>query len=133
MLTPFHYQNDKAIPWRYTCNVTTPGPLIVPFSLGSTSQQTVNDITGVGGMTQSGLCQEEKSMEKTNTVTVKTHKQKVNTVVLPPVETNAPITKAEACEFLKFIKHNEYNLVEQLNKTPSRISLLSLLTSFEPH
>ena len=77
--------------------------------------------------------QEEKSMDKTNTVTIKTQKQQGNTIVLPPVETNAPITEAEACEFLKFIKHSEYNVVEQLNKTSARISLLSLLTSFKPH
>ena len=71
---PFHYQNDKAVPWRYTYNVTTPGSLVVPFSSGSISQQTINDITGVGGMTRSGRCyapglmgvgQKEKSMEKT--------------------------------------------------------------------
>ena len=80
-----------------------------------------------------GVGQKEKSMKKINTVTVETQKQKENTVVLPPVETNASVMKAEACEFLKFIKHSEYNVVEQLNKTPARISLLSLLTSFEPH
>ena len=59
-----------------------------------------------------GVGQKEKSMEKTNTVTVETQKQKENTIVLPLVETNAPITEAEACEFLKFIKHSEYNVVE---------------------
>ena len=99
-------------------------------------------MTGVGGMTRSGCCyapglmgvgQKKKNMEKTNTVTVETQKQKENTVVLPSVKTNAPIMEAEACEFLKFIKYSEYNVVEQLNKTPTRISLLSLLTSFEPH
>ena len=41
--------------------------------------------------------------------------------------------KAEASEFFKFIKHSEYNVVEQLNKTLTRISLLSLLTSSKPH
>ena len=52
-----------------------------------------------------GICQEEKGIEKTNTVTAEIQKQKENVVVLPPVETNAPVTEAEACEFLKFIKH----------------------------
>ena len=73
VLAPFHYQNDKAVPWRYTCNVTTPRSLVIPFSSESTSEQTINDITGVGGMTRSGRCyapglmgvgQEEKSMDK---------------------------------------------------------------------
>ena len=80
-----------------------------------------------------GVGQEEKNMEKINTVTVETQKQKENKVVLSPAETNAPVTEAEACEFLKFIKHSKYNMVEQLNKTLEWISLLSLVTSFEPH
>ena len=37
------------------------------------------------------------------------------------------------CEFLKFIKHSEYNVIEQLNKTPTRISLLSLFQNSEVH
>ena len=40
--------------------------------------------------------------------------------------TSEPVIEKEACEFLKFIKHSEYNVIEQLNKTPTRISLLSL-------
>ena len=41
--------------------------------------------------------------------------------------------KAEANEFLKFIKHSEYSIVEQLHKLPTKISLLSLMLNFEPH
>ena len=37
----------------------------------------------------------------------------------------------EACEFLKFIKHRKYNIVEQLNKLIIRISMLSLLQNSE--
>ncbi|XP_038996868.1 uncharacterized protein LOC120121584, partial [Hibiscus syriacus] len=36
-------------------------------------------------------------------------------------------------EFLKFLKHSEYNIVEQLHKTPARISMLSLLLHSEVH
>ena len=43
------------------------------------------------------------------------------------------MTEKEACEFLKFIKHSEYSVIEQLNKTPVRISLLSLFQSLEVH
>ena len=46
---------------------------------------------------------------------------------------NEPITKKEASKFLKFIKHGEYSMVEQLNKLPAHISLLALLMNFEPH
>ena len=47
--TPFHYQDDKAVFWRY-------GPLIIPVHADNTSNETVNDIIGVGGMTRSGRC-----------------------------------------------------------------------------
>ncbi|XP_019451885.1 PREDICTED: uncharacterized protein LOC109353985 [Lupinus angustifolius] len=43
------------------------------------------------------------------------------------------VSNEEACEFLKFIKQSEYRVVDQLNRTPARISILSLLMSFEPH
>ena len=44
-----------------------------------------------------------------------------------------PIVQKEACEFLKFIKHSEYSVVEQLNKMPARISMLSLLQNSDIH
>ena len=43
------------------------------------------------------------------------------------------VTEKKACEFLKFIKHSEYSVIEQLNKTPTRISLLSLFQSSKTH
>ena len=46
---------------------------------------------------------------------------------------NEPITEIEANEFLKFIKHSEYSIVEQLHKLPAKISLLALMLHSEPH
>ena len=46
---------------------------------------------------------------------------------------NEPITKTKANEFLKFIKHNEYSIVEQLHKLPAKISLVALMLHSEPH
>ena len=46
---------------------------------------------------------------------------------------NEQISEAEANEFLKFIKHNEYSIVEQLHKLSAKISLLSLMLNSEPH
>ncbi|KAF1890986.1 hypothetical protein Lal_00001119 [Lupinus albus] len=43
------------------------------------------------------------------------------------------ITEEEAYEFLRFIKQSEYKVVDQLNRTPARISILSLLMSSEAH
>jgi len=44
-----------------------------------------------------------------------------------------PVTKEESNEFLKLIKHSEYCIVDQLKKTPARISLMALILSSEPH
>ncbi|KAK5833507.1 hypothetical protein PVK06_017350 [Gossypium arboreum] len=46
---------------------------------------------------------------------------------------NEPVTENEAKEFLKFFKHNEYSVVEQLHKQPPCISVLALLLSLEKH
>ncbi|XP_019465413.1 PREDICTED: uncharacterized protein LOC109363617 [Lupinus angustifolius] len=43
------------------------------------------------------------------------------------------VSNAETCEFLKVTKQSEYRVVDQLNRTPARISILSLLMSSEPH
>ena len=43
------------------------------------------------------------------------------------------MTLEEAHEFLRLIQQSEFKVVEQLNKTPARISLLELLINFEPH
>lgn len=47
------------------------------------------------------------------------------------MEVNKLINKEETNEFLKLMKHNEYSVVEQLKKTPTKISLLSLILGFE--
>ncbi|XP_040951512.1 uncharacterized protein [Gossypium hirsutum] len=46
---------------------------------------------------------------------------------------NEPIKEEEATVFLKFLKHSEYSVVEQLHKQPARISVLTLLKSSEVH
>ncbi|XP_050899608.1 uncharacterized protein LOC127106344 [Lathyrus oleraceus] len=43
------------------------------------------------------------------------------------------ITFEESQEFLKLIRKSDFKIVEQLNQTPSKISILSLLLSFEAH
>ena len=46
---------------------------------------------------------------------------------------NESVTKIEANEFLKFIKHSEYSIVEQLHKLSAKLSLLALMLHSEPH
>jgi len=43
------------------------------------------------------------------------------------------MSEEKAHKFLKLMKHNEYNIVEKLKKTPARISLMSLILTLEPH
>ncbi|XP_040955931.1 uncharacterized protein [Gossypium hirsutum] len=44
-----------------------------------------------------------------------------------------PVKEEKAMEFLKFLKHSEYNVVEQLHKQPACISILFLLLNSEIH
>ena len=46
---------------------------------------------------------------------------------------NESVIEAKVNEFLKFIKHSEYSIVEQLHKMPAKISLLALMLNSEPH
>ena len=65
-----------------------------------------------------------------------TEQRGVEAIVLKKKEKepmNEPVTEAEVNEFLKFIEHNEYNIVVQLHKLPAKISLLALMLHFEPH
>jgi len=43
------------------------------------------------------------------------------------------ISAEEATEFLRIIQQSEFKVIEQLNKTPARISLLGLLMNSKPH
>ena len=49
------------------------------------------------------------------------------------VGTSSGAPYVEADEFLKFIKHSEYSIVEQLHKLPAKIFLLALMMNSEPH
>ena len=43
------------------------------------------------------------------------------------------VSVEEASEFLQIIQQSEFKVIEQLNKTPARVSLLELLMNSEPH
>ena len=101
------------MPWNYTSQTVTPVPQAVAEQK---PEKSVNDVTGTRGMTRSGRCYAPsssgvKEMETSPDnegikITVSKKKDK------EPI--NEPITEMEADEFLKFIKHSEYSIVEQL-------------------
>ncbi|XP_016694482.2 uncharacterized protein [Gossypium hirsutum] len=73
---------------------------------------------------------QEWNLEKEKALAVELGKVKADKIE-PRV--NQPVTENEAKEFLKFLKHSEYSVVEQLHKQPARISVLELLLSLKVH
>ncbi|XP_073268737.1 uncharacterized protein [Populus alba] len=82
----------------------------------------------VGGLTRSGRCFTPEELENHRKA-----KGKDMTELTKTDEVNKPVSDEEANEFLKLMKHSEYSVVDQLKKTPARISLLSLILSSELH
>ncbi|EOY03805.1 Uncharacterized protein TCM_018989 [Theobroma cacao] len=106
---PFPYKDNKAVPWNYNCNVQ----VSEAKKWIAESQDDAANITAVGGITRSGRCYSPEAFEN-----LKNEKGE---------------EKEQSPRREEFIKHSEYNVVEQLNRLPARISLLSLLLSSEPH
>ena len=112
--TPFRYTNDKEVPWNYTNQVVSQEPQAVRVSLETKQESSVNDIVGTGGLTRSGRCYtpglsgvkggEEGTEQSDIEITILKKKGKESL--------NEPVSEAEANEFLKFIKHSEYRIVE---------------------
>ncbi|XP_040967134.1 uncharacterized protein [Gossypium hirsutum] len=121
----FPYKDSKRVPWNYSCNVTFPEektPINASekvqdegFYTHSRSRYTPN--TKVEQVKEKSLAIEQKKEKP----------------VGPEPTINESVTEKEAKEFLKFLKHSEYSVVEQLHKQPGRISVLALLLSSETH
>ncbi|XP_052490776.1 uncharacterized protein LOC128043022 [Gossypium raimondii] len=62
-----------------------------------------------------------------------TVEQKKGKIAEPVLFINEPVKEEEAVEFFTFLKHSEYNVVEQLHKQSARISVLALLLNSEVH
>ncbi|XP_016672983.2 uncharacterized protein [Gossypium hirsutum] len=129
---PFSYKDNKAVPWKYDVNIIVPE--------GEKSKVMNEDVSEVGHFTRSGRCYSPETVEPKKKVASRSQKGKAPMYeVEDDVETQLEqevkkaVNEEEAHEFLKFIKHSEYSVVEQLNKQPARISVLSLLLNSEPH
>ncbi|XP_017609162.1 uncharacterized protein LOC108455059 [Gossypium arboreum] len=117
-------QNQTAnYPVNYDCNVTIPGKESLVDALKEGQDR--------GSYTRSGrrydTTNEEVQPVKGKAPVVEKIKEKVTKSV------NEPVNEEEAKEFLKFLKHSEYSMVEQLCKQSARISMLALLLSSEVH
>ncbi|XP_052882214.1 uncharacterized protein LOC128290555 [Gossypium arboreum] len=118
----FPYKDNKGVPWNYDCNVTMPER----EDIASTSK----DAQVEGSYTRSGKRYDVEGVrvEPTKVKAFDIKKEKGVKVLF-----NEPVKEEEAREFLKFLKHSEYSVVEQLRKQPARISVLALLLSSEVH
>ena len=131
----FRYSSDKAVTWNYTNQVTSQEPQAVRVSPKIKQEQSVNDIVDTGGLSHIDRCyapgplrvkERDEGIEQSDVeVTVSKKKGK------EPL--NEPVTKTEANKFLKFIKHSEYSIIEQLHKLPAKIFLLALMLHSKPH
>ncbi|KAK5792531.1 hypothetical protein PVK06_033646 [Gossypium arboreum] len=126
--SPFPYKDNKAVPWKYDVNIVTPEDEKPKAMTGNVGE--------VGHFTRSGRCY-SKEIKKNSDLKQKgkapMHVTDDEHETTPEQEAKNPVDEEEAQEFLKFIKHSEYNVVEQLGKQPVRISILSLLLNSEPH
>ncbi|XP_052876205.1 uncharacterized protein LOC108473721 [Gossypium arboreum] len=121
----FPYKDSKRVPWNYDCNVTIPGgenPVVAlekgqdeGFYTRSRRRYTPNT---------------KAESAKGESVVIEQEKEKTTR---PESPVNEPVTEKEAKEFLKFLKHSEYSVVEQLHKQPARISVLALPLSSDTH
>ncbi|XP_050920473.1 uncharacterized protein LOC127138115 [Lathyrus oleraceus] len=126
--TPFPYVDTKAVPWVYDTSVYIHGQKIQEEQLKS-SDPMIN-ITGTGGITRSGriFAPTLTPIGTINPSTSDKGKQIDGTN-----QRQDPAPSNEVDEFLRIIKKSDYRVVNQLNQTPSKISMLSLLMCSEAH
>ncbi|KAL5146658.1 hypothetical protein HKD37_06G016460 [Glycine soja] len=135
---PFPYKNGKAMPWKYAAQ----GPdgrkdasvVHVKDDLSSTK---VTNKSGMSGMTRSGwifAAPELPVRSKNPKGKAKADVCESDKAGLTP-NNEVPVGKIakEGNNFSKKGIFTEFKVIEQLNKTPARISLLRLLMNSKPH
>ncbi|XP_050916448.1 uncharacterized protein LOC127131577 [Lathyrus oleraceus] len=132
--TPFAYENEKALSWIYQPRGFKQGQEDQPLMI---NKPNITSIVGPVGMTRSGRVFAPRIVDTSATVKGKeapvqilVPNQEIQDMHLYP---KAAVTREEAEEFLRIIKKSDYKGVDQLNQTPSKISMLSLLLNSEAH
>ncbi|XP_070020002.1 uncharacterized protein [Nicotiana sylvestris] len=105
-----HVTNTKTVPWNYNKTVMT-----------YKGKEIIEEVGETGGLTRSGRCYSPEELMKA---------KQIRGGQLP---IKKPVTEAEAEEFLKKMKAQDYSIIDQLRKTPAQISLLSLLIHSKEH
>lgn len=130
--TPLSYENTKEVPWIYDSTFYIHGQKIEDEPLAS-KEPTIN-ISRTWGVTRSGriFSPVPPTNDNGGTSSQDTRKQvESNEQGQDSTQRATPVSEVE--EFLHIIKKSDYKVVEKLNQTPSKISMLSLLMCFEAH
>src|SRR3954463_1012799 len=115
---PYPFDKMKAVPWEYETNTNT----------------AVSSIVGPGGMTRSGRIFKTAQIQPTSSGNLtKSGEQAVERPSDEAEPKDKETFSKDAEEFLALIKKSDYRVVDQLQQTPSKISLLSLLIHSEKH
>ncbi|KAI5436221.1 hypothetical protein KIW84_022622 [Lathyrus oleraceus] len=137
---PMPYSSDKAIPFRYNAVAVEDGKEV---PLPSPSVVNIADVSGL--TCSSRMFSPPKPQARADSVERPVGNAinspnpapvvKPSSVQKTPTSSVGPSgTVNEDCdEMLRLIKKSEYNVVDQLLQTPSKISVLSLLLNSEPH
>lgn len=126
----FHFERTKDVPWNYNSVVYIHGH---KKEEPNVPNESAVNIAGTGGMTRSGrIFSSAPSPENDDAeeVTKSKGKQVVSPGQVPPQN---KYVSEDIEEFLRIIKKSDYKVVDQLNQTPSKISILSLLLCSEAH
>jgi hypothetical protein len=142
---PIPYDKDDVVPWHYGGEVYCNGEKQEDQAAGETTVSKVDNV-GPNGFTRSGRLfapdtlrggeGEKEKKDKAEALARAKGKQVVSEgtpVVTPAPGGSEKVLDDEAEEFLRIIKKSEYKLVDHLQQTPSKISILSLLLSSEGH
>jgi len=142
---PFPYRNSHAVSWRYA----PPSEWKEEATDISLLSAKITNITGLSGVTRSGHVfappdlptqpvnakGKAKIVEEQNDKTILTLNEDIPVKGLLQRRDGCgkkEVSLEEAGEFLRIIQQSEFKVIEQLNKTPARVSLLELLMSSEP-
>ncbi|KAH1238762.1 hypothetical protein GmHk_08G023368 [Glycine max] len=117
---PFPYQNSHAVPWRYA----SPSERKEEATDISSLSPKVTNFTGLSGVTRNGRVFAPPDLL--------THSERGYSSERDGYG-KKEVSLEEASEFLRIIQKSEFKVIEQLNKTPARVSLLELLMSSEPY
>ncbi|XP_050901926.1 uncharacterized protein LOC127108493 [Lathyrus oleraceus] len=133
---PFVYEDEKAVPWIYQPKAFKQGKEDRPLVI---NESNVTSIIRPAGMIRNGRVFAPRVVDTSAKIKGKEVATPIQ-ILVPNLEIQemhlspkVAFTREEAEEFVRIIKKSDYKVLDQLNQTPSKISMLSLLLSSKAH